>query len=124
MTQFFNKTTEKEKRRLLRKNAPEAEALMWSRLKGKQVLGFKFRRQYSVGAYVIAFYSPALKLAVELDGDSHLSEEAKVYDEMRQAFIESFGIRFLRFTNEQVLADPGSVVRAINQAAQGASSIS
>ena len=118
MTLFFNQTTEKGKRRLLRKNAPEAEALIWSRLKRKQVLGFKFRRQYSVGAYVIAFYSPALKLAVELDGDSHLSEEAKVYDEMRQAFIESFGIRFLRFTNEQVLADPGSVVQAINQAAQ------
>ena len=99
MTRFFNKPTEKEKRLSLRNDMPAAETFIWSKLRRKQIHGFKFRRQYGVGPYVIDFYCPALKLAVEIDGDSHFSADAKNYDEQRQAFIESFGIRFLRFTN-------------------------
>ena len=118
MTRFFNKTTEKEKRRLLRKNSSKAEILIWERLKGKQVLGYKFRRQYSVGAYVIDFYCPALKLAVEIDGDSHFQEEAEDNDKQRQAFIESFGVRFLRFTNEEVFTNSRGMLEVIRQAVQ------
>ena len=55
MTKYFNKTTEKEKRRSLRRNMPEPEKTMWSRLRGNQVQGHSFRRQYSVGAYVFDF---------------------------------------------------------------------
>ena len=102
MTHFFNKTSEKEKRRGLRSGMPPAEALVWSKIRNKQVLGHKFRRQYGVGPYVIDFYCPALKLAVEIDGDSHFVAEAIENDQRRQGFIESFGIRFLRFTNDEV----------------------
>jgi very-short-patch-repair endonuclease len=120
MTEFFNKATEKEKRRQFRNNAPQAETMVWSKLKGKQLLGYKFRRQYSVGPYVIDFYCPALKLAVEIDGDSHFEEGAKDYDCPRQSFIESFGIRFLRFTNEEVYRNLNGVLAAIAQIIQQA----
>jgi len=98
MTEYFNKTTEKEKRRFLRRNMPEAEKLIWSRLRRGQMMGHGFRRQYSVSAYVVDFYCPALTLAVEIDGDSHFGEETCSDDKVRRAFIESFGFRFLRFT--------------------------
>ena len=94
---------------------PKAEVLVWSRLKGKQMVRFKFRRQYNVGPYVIDFYCPALKLAVEIDGDSHFHQEAEVRDVSRQEFIESFGIRFLRFTNDEVHENLDGVFEAIRQ---------
>ena len=118
MTQFFNQTTEKEKRRNLRKNMPKAEAIVWSRLRGKEILGCKFRRQYSIGPYVVDFYCPALKLAVEIDGDSHFQEGTKDRDRSKEAFIESFGIQFLRFTNAEVYGDLESVLVAIAQRVQ------
>ena len=115
MTQFFNKTSEKEKRRSLRNNMPPTEALLWSRLRNNQVPGYKFRRQYGVGPYVIDFFCPALKLAVEIDGDSHFVTDALKNDERRQAFIESFGIHFLRFTNHEVNRELEAVLEKICQ---------
>jgi very-short-patch-repair endonuclease len=97
---------------------PKAEVLVWSRLRGKQVLASKFRRQYSVGPYVIDFYCPALKLAVEIDEDSHFQEGAGANDRHRQAFIESIGIRFLRFTNDEVYGNLTGVLDAITQEVQ------
>jgi len=80
---------------------PRAEVLLWSKLRGRQA-DCKFRRQYGVGPYVIDFYCPALKLAIEIDGDSHSDDGAEERDAQRQAFIESHGIRVIRFTNEDV----------------------
>ena len=118
MTQFFNKRTETEKRRQLRSNAPSAETVLWSKLRRKQVYGHKFRRQYGVGPYVIDFYCPALKLALEIDGDSHLLADADTQDKQRQDYIESFGIQFLRFTNEQVYRNLDEVLETIAAKAQ------
>ena len=81
---------------------PPAEIILWSRLKGRQVEGYKFRRQYSVEHFVIDFYCPELKLAVEIDGDSHYTEDANQSDIQGQSQIEAFGIQFLRFTNRKV----------------------
>jgi very-short-patch-repair endonuclease len=92
---------------------PKAEVLLWVRLKGRQVLGCKFRRQYSVGPYVIDFYCPALKLAIELDGDSHFRAGANAYDAERQVFIESFGIRVLRFLNTDIYENMDGVLEVI-----------
>jgi very-short-patch-repair endonuclease len=100
--QRYNKSAEKEKRRLLRQNQTKAETLVWQKLRNSQVEGCKFRRQYSVGCFVLDFYCPALRLAIEIDGESHNSEEAAVYDRDRQALVEALGIRFLRFTNQDV----------------------
>jgi len=118
MTEFFNRSSEKEKRRQLRTNMPPAESLLWSRLRRKQIHGYRFRRQYSVGPYVIDFYCPALKLAIELDGESHLLEGAQSYDQHRQGYIEGFGISFRRFTNTEIFEDLDAVLVAIGQAIQ------
>lgn len=99
MTRLFNKTSEKEKRRVLRKNMPPAETILWSKLRGKSLNGLKFKRQYSIGPYIVDFYSPQLKLAIELDGESHFVEGALQRDQVRQAFIESADVTVLRFTN-------------------------
>ncbi len=102
MTKIFNKTDFKEKRRLLRKNMPPAELILWSKLRSKSLNGCKFRRQYSIGTYIVDFYCPQLKLAIEIDGESHFIDGADTYDRNRQTIIESFGISFLRFTNRDV----------------------
>jgi len=102
MTKIFNKADEKLKRRILRENMPPAEVLLWNKLRNKGLNGLKFRRQYSVQQFVIDFYCPEFKLAVEVDGESHFNEAAGIRDEERQAIIESFGVTFLRFTNRDV----------------------
>ena len=102
MTHIHNRPSEEHLRQQLRSNMPTAEVLLWSKLRGRQLLGHKFRRQYSVGPYVVDFYCPALRLAIELDGDSHFAEGAAKKDEVRRRFIESFGIRIVRFLNTDV----------------------
>ncbi len=101
----------KKRRQKLRNSAVKAEVVLWSYLKNKQLYGYKFRRQYSVGPYVIDFYCPAIKLAIEVDGPSHIGQEA--YDRERQNYIEQFGIRFLRVTNRDVYKNISGVIKAI-----------
>ena len=117
MTQYFNRASEKEKRRSLRSNMPKAEAVIWLKLKGKQMLGYRFRRQYSVDRYIIDFYCPELMLAVEIDGDSHYQIGSEDSDKHRQAFIESFGIQFLRSTNEDVFKNLERVIETVRKTA-------
>jgi len=113
MTKIFNKKTETIKRKILRNNMPLPEIILWSRLKSKQLGGYKFRRQYGIGRYVIDFYCPALKLAIEIDGDSHFIDDVKEYDRDRQIFIESLGVKFLRFTNSDIMNNLDSVLAQI-----------
>jgi very-short-patch-repair endonuclease len=115
MTELYNKSSEKLKRQTLRNNMPPAERAIWERLRGRQVENCKFRRQYSIAEFVVDFYVPELKLAIEIDGDSHLGEQAQTYDAERQAFLESKGTCFLRFTNRQVYEELDGVVEAIAQ---------
>ena len=110
MTEAFNKEELKARRRSLRKNMPKAEVLLWSKLKNKQLLGERFLRQYSVDQYVLDFYCPRLKLAIEVDGEIH---DVKVeYDEGRSAEMEKFGILIIRFTNHEV---ENSIQNVINK---------
>jgi very-short-patch-repair endonuclease len=113
MNEYFNQESEKEKRRRLRNTMPDAEVILWSRLKGRQLLGCKFRRQHSVGAFVIDFYSPEIRLAIELDGDGHFREGAREYDQQRTQFIERFGIRVMRILNSDVYENLGGVLEMI-----------
>lgn len=94
---------------------PEAEVILWSKLRARQLVGCKFRRQYSVGPFVIDFYSPQYKLAIEVDGDSHFVDNAEEYDRQRQQYIEQFGIHFLRFTNADVRTNLYGVLDTIMQ---------
>lgn len=103
---------------MLRSNMPKAELFLWSKLKSKGLDGYKFRRQYSVAKFVIDFYCPILKLAIEVDGDSHFSEGSEVWDKARQDFIESFGISFLRFTNKEIYENLDEVLAKIDDCMQ------
>jgi very-short-patch-repair endonuclease len=115
MTQLYNQNSEKDKRRQLRQNITKAEKLIWDKLRDRQLENCKFRRQYSADKFVIDFYSPELKLAIEIDGDSHFLDGAVEYDKARQEFIESAGIKFLRFTNNYVYANLPVVLENIAQ---------
>jgi very-short-patch-repair endonuclease len=102
MTEVFNRIEVKEKRRALRKEMPPAEVILWKLLRGKGLCGRKFRRQYSIGPYIVDFYCPQEKLAIEIDGESHFVEGAEIGDRERQKYIEAKGIHVLRFTNTDV----------------------
>jgi very-short-patch-repair endonuclease len=115
MTKLFNKTTEKLKRQQLRRNITKAEAIIWQKLRCKQIENCKFRNQYSIDRFVLDFYSPEIKLAIEIEGESHFQEGAAQYDHERQIFIESTGINFLRFTNNQVYENLNGVLETIAQ---------
>lgn len=116
MTEYFNRRDEKALRRRLRNDMPPAELLLWSKLRSKQLLGRRFRRQSSVGPYCRDFYCPEIRLANELDGDSHFTNVAKQRDHARQEWIESFGIRFVRFTNADVYENLDGVLEVIAKA--------
>jgi len=108
MTQFLNKLTEKEKRRRLRKNTTAFEKIIWTYLRRKQILNERFLRQFSIEYFVLDFYCPRLRLAIEIDGSSHfITQDAIDYDMERQKYIEKLGIEFLRFRNEEVFYDNG-----------------
>ena len=101
------------RRLALRHQATSAENRLWACLKGKQLLGRKFRRQYSIGPYVLDFYCVAESLAVELDGDVHDDPARRDYDATREAYLRRQGITTLRFENRQVFGDLDNVLAAI-----------
>jgi very-short-patch-repair endonuclease len=114
MTKHYNKKSEQEKRRLLRNNMTYCEKLVWLHLKKRQ-LGYRFLRQYSVDHFVIDFYCPELKLAVEVDGDVHEIPQQKEYDKARQKYLEEFGIEFVRIKNEEFLGNPNQAFGKIEK---------
>ncbi len=115
MTEFFNREAEKERRRQLRQSMPVAGVMLWTCLKGRRMLGCKFRRQYGVGTFMIDFYSVEIKLGIELDGESHFHDRAQEYDQKRQKFIESFGIKIIRFLNDDIYEGLDGVLQAIGR---------
>ncbi len=114
---IFNTPLLKERRKDLRNNATEPEQLLWQKLKRKQ-LGEKFIRQYSVGPYILDFYCPSKKLAIELDGSQHTTKDAQKYDHERTLFLNDWNIKVLRFWNSEVSHDLKSVCNKIHSALQ------
>jgi very-short-patch-repair endonuclease len=85
-----------------RKEPSPAENLLWQQiLRSRQFNGHKFLRQKPIGPYIVDFYCAELKLVIEIDGDSHA--EQVEYDTQRTAFLESHGLRVLRYANRDVL---------------------
>ena len=115
--EYFNRVDAKDKRRALRQTETAPEALLWERLRDRRTENLKFRRQYSVGVYILDFYCPACHLAVELDGESHISGEAQEYDAERTEFLSLLDIRVLRFANATVYKDIDRVIETILTAA-------
>jgi len=91
---------------------PKAEVLLWVELKNKK-LGVRFLRQYSIGSYVVDFYCPELKLAIEVDGATHITDEEIEYDKNRQSEIETLNVSFLRFTNPEIYENMFNVLDKI-----------
>ncbi len=113
MTESFNKKEMQARRRILRKNMPASEVILWLKLRNRQMHGERFLRQYSVDQYVLDFYCPHLRLAIEVDGESHLKPDSEEYDKERQDYIEAFGIQFLRFTNDDICKNIDGVCKKI-----------
>jgi very-short-patch-repair endonuclease len=102
-------------RKELRSKLTAAEATLWTLLKSKQLEGRKFRRQHSVGNYILDFYCPFERLCVELDGAHHFTEEGMKYDEERTAYLNSVSIHVVRFENKLVFDDPQGVLDEIKR---------
>ena len=114
MKRIYTKKSEQLKRRKLRKNMTKAEVLLWLEIKNKK-LKERFLRQYSVDIYVVDFYCPNKKLAIEVDGATHLLDEDIDYDIKRQREIEKTGIEFLRLTNDEIYEDMFNVIEKIKE---------
>ena len=102
--------------RHLRKNMTDAERLLWSRIRKKQLGGYQFYRQRPLGKYIVDFYCPAARLVVEVDGGQHFFQNSRVHDTERDRFFKRHGIRVLRFTNLQVLNEIENVLDTIYEA--------
>ena len=110
---IHNERDQKLLRQSLRNNATSAEAILWRALKGKQVGGLKFRRQFGVGPYVLDFYCPEIRLGIELDGGIHKMGNTYEYDERRTRFLAENRINVLRFDNEVVYNNIEGIIEAI-----------
>jgi len=92
---------------------PLPEVILWRHLKNKQ-MGAKFRRQYAIGNYILDFYAPQIKLAIEVDGETHYqSPEDQEKDKKRDEFLQNKGIKVLRFLNQQVIKNLEGVLETI-----------
>lgn len=100
-------------RKFLRNNSTPAEIRLWAFIKNKQLSGRKFRRQHSIDNFILDFYCPSEKLAVELDGGYHNTPRQTVKDKERDLILMSYGIKVLRFRNELVFRDINGVLGTI-----------
>ena len=108
----FNRSRLKtERARKLRSEATDGERRLWQRVRGSHIDGASFRRQHPAGNYVLDFYCPALRLAIELDGGQHATAVER--DRVRDAWLSQQGVTFLRFWNSDVTGNLSGVVEVI-----------
>ncbi|MEK7353219.1 MAG: endonuclease domain-containing protein [Chloroflexota bacterium] len=100
--------------RQMRKESTDAERVLWRHLRRRQLLGHRFRRQHSVERFIVDFYCAEAGVVVEVDGPIH--QYSREEDRIRQAYIESVGLRVLRFSNDQVCHNLESVMSCISTA--------
>ncbi|MCS5711488.1 endonuclease domain-containing protein [Candidatus Berkiella aquae] len=91
----------------------EAESLVWSKIRRRQIDGIQFYRQRVISTFIVDFYAPTVKLVLEIDGSQHLEVEYLEQDKCRDAFLNNLGIMVLRFDNHQVMFQLGSVIDRI-----------
>jgi very-short-patch-repair endonuclease len=114
MNKIFNKTEYTARRQTLRNNMTEPEKRLWQILRNQQ-MGVKFRRQHGIGHYIVDFYCPERKLVIEVDGDSHYTDDAQHYDTVRADFMLALGITTMRFTNHDVMTNLNHIYQQIAQ---------
>jgi len=111
-TQTHNIPKLMDSRKQLRNNATPEEQLLWEHIKGSKT-GWKFRRQHSIDNCIVDFYCADKKVAVEIDGAQHFTEEGKAYDVMRTLLLNAHDIKVIRFANSEVTNDVRNVVSRI-----------
>jgi len=113
MRKIFSKKSTKEKRKILRDSITESENLLWCRIRNRQIMNLKFRRQHGIGEYIADFYCPEIKLVIEIDGVRHFTDEGRDYDRIRTKFMDCLEIRTLRFSNSEITNDIEKVLKKI-----------
>ena len=114
---LYNKGNLKNRRKALRKNQTDCERIIWNVIRNKQCNGLKFFRQFSVGPYILDFYCPEKRLAIEIDGGQH-ADQQKEYDQERTAYLAGHYIRELRFWNNEVVENLDGVYDKILEECQ------
>jgi len=99
----------------MRKNPTEAEKAMWEILRKFRKSGYPFRRQHPIEFYIADFYCHKLRLVIEVDGEIHSERDIQIHDEGRTGEMERFGIKVIRFTNDQILNNSASVLEQIRK---------
>ena len=97
----------------LRKHTTDAESLLWSKLRRKQLKGYQFYRQKIIGKYIVDFYCPKAHLMIELDGSQHYSEIGKKKDYIRDDALAKMGIKVLRFSDREIFKNVTGVMESI-----------
>ncbi|MBO9709160.1 MAG: DUF559 domain-containing protein [Caulobacter sp.] len=99
--------------RQLRKTMSLPETLLWTAIRGGQIEGFKFRRQHPIGAYVLDFYCPILRLDIEVDGQAHAFDDRPERDALRDGWLQRQGVRVLRIPARDILEALDGVIEAL-----------
>ena len=108
----YNKNL-KQASRDLRNNMTDAERLLWSRLRNKQILRLQFYRQKPLLNFIVDFYCPAANVVIECDGGQHFTDEGLEADRVRDEALAQFGLKVLRFDNGQVIGQIDGVVEVV-----------
>ena len=112
MVFLYNKLL-RSQARTLRKKQTDTESFLWSKLRSRQLLGYKFRRQFPINQFIVDFYCLEKKVAIELDGSQHGSEDQYRYDKNRTNELEKHGIKVLRFWDNEIFNNTNGVLETI-----------
>ncbi len=113
--QVHNKKSLLEIRRALRVKSTPAEECLWQEIRNGKLNGLKFKRQHSIGNYIVDFYCASKRLIIELDGEVHFTKDQQEKDKLRDLNLTEMDFKILRFTNTQVLFDIEQVKNTILQ---------
>jgi very-short-patch-repair endonuclease len=91
----------------------EAEQMLWSQIRRKQLQGYQFYRQKIIGNYIVDFYCPKVKFIIELDGGGHYSNEGVEHDRKRDAYLTGLGLKVLRFSDREVFKNLKGILEVI-----------
>jgi len=100
---------------ILRKNMTLSEILLWKKLRDRKIFNTKFRKQHPIGIFIVDFYCHEYKLVIEVDGEVHNNEEVNEYDLGRTDMLNNFGIRVIRYTNEEIIYNIDWVITEIHK---------
>ena len=111
---YYNKNL-KGYSRQLRKDMTNAERLLWSRARRKQLQGYQFYRQKIIGNYIVDFYCPKAKLVIEIDGSQHYDDKGIKKDNVRDDYLRKQRLTVLRFSDREVFDNLDGVIERINE---------